>query len=50
MGTIGRCTMEIQSAISLTLATVAESATSWASRGAETMISSHTVPRPSSPM
>ena len=42
--------MEIQSAISFTLATVADSATSCTSRGALTMISSHTVPRPSSPM
>jgi len=50
MGTIGRWTIEIQSAISFTLATVADSATSRTLAGALTMISSHTVPRPSSPM
>ena len=47
---MGRWTIEIQSAISLTLATVAESPTSSTSSGAATMISSQTVPRPSSPM
>ena len=50
MGTMGRWTIEIQSEISLTLATVAERATSATSLGALTMISSQTVPRPSSPM
>ncbi len=50
MATMGRCTREIQSAISPMLATVADSATRAASLGALTMISSHTVPRPSSPM
>ena len=47
---MGRCTSEIQSAISLTFDTVAESPTSSTLFGAPTMISSHTVPRASSPM
>src|SRR3989442_230470 len=50
IGTIGRSPIEIQSAISLTFATVAERPTSRTSCGALTMISSQTVPRPSSPM
>ena len=47
---MGRWTSPIQSAISRTLATVADRATSVTSLGALTMISSQTVPRPSSPM
>jgi len=49
-GTMGRWTRLIQSAISAMFATVADSATRAASFGALTMISSHTVPRPGSPM
>ena len=47
---IGRWTSPIQSAISRTFATVADSATRVTSFGALTMISSQTVPRLSSPM
>ncbi len=50
MATMGRCTSVIQSAISATFCTVADSATSATSLGQLTMISSQTVPRPSSPM
>ncbi len=50
MATMGRCTRLIQSAISSTLRTVADRATRATSFGQLTMISSHTVPRPSSPM
>jgi len=50
MGTMGRWTMLIQSAISPMFRTVADRATRATSLGALTMISSHTVPRPSSPM